>query len=70
LKDWGTISINQGCCYGGGTAEERIMSTDIFPQSTPDLAAARKKLAPHIHDAFIAFRESAFAAKIRQQSKS
>ena len=25
------------------------MSRDIFPQTTADLAAARKKLAPHIH---------------------
>lgn len=37
------------------------MSKDIFPQSTPDLASARKKLAPHIHDAFTAFSESVFA---------
>jgi AhpD family alkylhydroperoxidase len=28
---------------------------------TPDLAAARKRLAPHIHDAFTAFSESVFA---------
>ena len=37
------------------------MTKDIFPQSTPDLAAARKKLAPHIHDALTAFSESVFA---------
>ena len=37
------------------------MSRDIFPQTTQDLAAARKKLAPHIHDAFTAFSESVFA---------
>lgn len=37
------------------------MSKDIFPQTTPDLAAARKKLAPHIHDAFTAFSERVFA---------
>lgn len=37
------------------------MSRDIFPQTTPDLAAARKKLAPHIHDAFSAFSERVFA---------
>jgi AhpD family alkylhydroperoxidase len=34
---------------------------DIFPQTTPDLAATRKKLAPHIHDAFTAFSERVFA---------
>jgi AhpD family alkylhydroperoxidase len=44
---------------------------DIFPQATPDLAARRKKLAPHIHDAFTAFSEQVFAdgalpAKIKQ----
>jgi AhpD family alkylhydroperoxidase len=37
------------------------MSNDIFPQTTPDLAAARKKLAPHIHDAFTSFSERVFA---------
>ena len=37
------------------------MPRDIFPQTTPDLAAARKKLAPHIHDAFTAFSERVFA---------
>ncbi len=37
------------------------MSKDIFPQTTPDLAATRKKLAPHIHDAFTAFSERVFA---------
>lgn len=37
------------------------MSKDLFPQSTPELAAKRKKLAPHIHDAFTAFSESVFA---------
>ena len=37
------------------------MSKDIFPQTTPDLAASRKKLAPHIHDAFTAFSERVFA---------
>jgi AhpD family alkylhydroperoxidase len=41
--------------------EERIMSRDIFPHTTPDLAAARKKLAPDIHDAFTAFSERVFA---------
>jgi len=37
------------------------MSRDIFPQTTLELAAARKKLAPHIHNAFNAFSESVFA---------
>ena len=37
------------------------MPRDIFPQTTPDLAAMRKKLAPHIHDAFAAFSEHVFA---------
>jgi AhpD family alkylhydroperoxidase len=37
------------------------MPKDLFPQSTPDLATTRKKLAPHIHDAFTAFSESVFA---------
>ena len=37
------------------------MSRDIFPQSTPDLAATRKNLAPHIHDAFTAFSNDVFA---------
>ena len=37
------------------------MSRDIFPQTTPDLAATRKNLAPHIHDAFTAFSMHAFA---------
>jgi AhpD family alkylhydroperoxidase len=37
------------------------MSRDIFPQTTTDLAAAREKLAPHIHEAFAAFNERVFA---------
>ena len=37
------------------------MSKDIFPQTTPDLAATRKKLAPNIHEAFTAFSERVFA---------
>jgi AhpD family alkylhydroperoxidase len=41
--------------------KEHIMSRDIFPQTTADLAAARKNLAPRIHDAFTAFSESVFA---------
>jgi AhpD family alkylhydroperoxidase len=34
---------------------------DIFPQTTSDLVAMRTKLAPHIHDAFVAFSEQVFA---------
>jgi AhpD family alkylhydroperoxidase len=37
------------------------MSKDLFPSSTPDLATLRKKLAPHVHDAFTAFSEQVFA---------
>jgi alkylhydroperoxidase/carboxymuconolactone decarboxylase family protein YurZ len=35
---------------------------EIFPQSTPELAAKRKKLAPDVHDAFQTFSERVFAA--------
>jgi len=47
------------------------MSKDVFPQSTPELAATRKKLAPDIHDAFTAFSKRVFAdgalpAKVKQ----
>lgn len=37
------------------------MSKEIFPHATPDLAATRKRLAPHTHDAFMAFSERVFA---------
>jgi AhpD family alkylhydroperoxidase len=37
------------------------MPKDIFPQTTPALAATRKKLAPGIHDAFTSFSERVFA---------
>lgn len=37
------------------------MPRDLFPLTTPGLAAARKKLAPHIHYAFTAFSEQVFA---------
>lgn len=37
------------------------MPRDIFPHTTPELAATRKKLAPGIHDAFTAFSERVFA---------
>ena len=38
------------------------MPNDLFPQSTPELAAHRKQLAPDIHDAFTHFSERVFAA--------
>lgn len=38
------------------------MSNDLFPQTTPAIAARRKQLAPDIHDAFTAFSERVFAA--------
>lgn len=37
------------------------MSADVFPRSTPELAAKRKALAPDIHDAFTAFSQRVFA---------
>jgi len=37
------------------------MPKDIFPHSTPELAAMRKKLAPQAHEAFVAFSERVFA---------
>jgi AhpD family alkylhydroperoxidase len=47
------------------------MANEIFPQTTPELAATRKRLAPDIHDAFTAFSERVFAegalpAKVKQ----
>ncbi len=38
------------------------MSKDIFPQTTPEIAAQRRQLAPDIHDAFTSFSERVFAA--------
>jgi AhpD family alkylhydroperoxidase len=38
------------------------MPSDIFPQTTPELAVRRKQLAPGIHDAFTHFSERVFAA--------
>ncbi|AMN47165.1 alkylhydroperoxidase [Steroidobacter denitrificans] len=38
------------------------MPHDLFPHATPELAAVRKNLAPHIHDAFTAFSEQVFKA--------
>ena len=37
------------------------MPADIFPHTTPELSAARKKLTPDIHDAFTAFSERVFS---------
>lgn len=37
------------------------MSQPVFPPSTPGLAATRKRLAPGIHEAFMAFSERVFA---------
>jgi len=37
------------------------MPNDIFPKATAELAAARKRLAPDIHDAFTSFSERVFA---------
>jgi hypothetical protein len=37
------------------------MVHDIFPQTTPELAATRKRLAPDIHAAFTTFSERVFA---------
>jgi AhpD family alkylhydroperoxidase len=37
------------------------MPKDVLPQSTPALAATRKNLAPHIHDAFAEFSKQVFA---------
>jgi AhpD family alkylhydroperoxidase len=41
--------------------ERHIMPQDMFPSPTPDLAMLRKKLAPHVHDAFTAFSDQVFA---------
>lgn len=37
------------------------MSKDTFPQSTPQLAEMRKKLAPDVHEAFVNLSERVFA---------
>ena len=37
------------------------MSQHLFPQSTPELAATRKLLAPATHEAFVSFSERVFA---------
>ena len=47
------------------------MAKDIFPQATPELAKARRQLAPDIHEAFTTFSERVFAdgalpAKVKQ----
>ena len=38
------------------------MPKDIFPQTTPEIAARRKQLAPDVHDAFTSFSARVFAA--------
>ncbi|HVW67511.1 MAG TPA: carboxymuconolactone decarboxylase family protein [Steroidobacteraceae bacterium] len=38
------------------------MTREIFPQSTPELAARRRELAPSIQEAFTTFSERVFAA--------
>lgn len=47
------------------------MPKDIFPHATPEIAAARKRLAPDTHEAFTHFSERVFAegalpAKVKQ----
>jgi AhpD family alkylhydroperoxidase len=37
------------------------MTNETFPRNTPQLAAARQKLAPEIHAAFTAFSDRVFA---------
>ena len=37
------------------------MPKDMFPRTTPQLAALRKQLAPGVHDAFTKFSEQVFA---------
>jgi AhpD family alkylhydroperoxidase len=37
------------------------MTNETFPRNTPQLAAAREKLAPEIHAAFTAFSDRVFA---------
>jgi AhpD family alkylhydroperoxidase len=51
-----------GVRRGETQQEVETMSIDIFPQTTPAIAARRKQLAPDIHDAFTAFSERVFAA--------
>jgi AhpD family alkylhydroperoxidase len=37
------------------------MTKDVYSQTTPALATARKALAPDIHEAFVAFSKRVFA---------
>jgi AhpD family alkylhydroperoxidase len=37
------------------------MEKRMYPPASPELAEKRKKLAPEIHDAFVAFSERVFA---------
>src|SRR5437879_10267129 len=41
--------------------ESCTMLKDIFPQTTPEIAARRRQLAPDIHDAFKSFRQHVYA---------
>jgi AhpD family alkylhydroperoxidase len=38
------------------------MPNELFPQTTPELAAERQKLAPDTHEAFTKFSQRVFAA--------
>ncbi|MGH7910091.1 MAG: carboxymuconolactone decarboxylase family protein [Candidatus Dormibacteraceae bacterium] len=37
------------------------MADPVYPKATPEIAARRKELAPHVHDAFEAFSKAVFA---------
>ena len=57
VQEW-----SEGCREDHEPGEERhTMPKDMFPQSTPELAAKRKALAPDIHSAFTIFGERVFA---------
>jgi AhpD family alkylhydroperoxidase len=45
----------------GSTPWSTTVPKDILPSPTPEIAAARKRLAPDVHDAFTAFSERVFA---------
>ena len=49
--------------------ESCVMPSDIFPQTTPELAVRRKQLAPGIHDAFTHFSDHVFP-RVRCRSRS
>ena len=46
------------------------MLKDIFPQTTPEIAARRRQLAPDIHDAFTSFSERVSALPTDEFVKS